>query len=133
MKIKHWVQTLITAVLLHVALIAISILEVFIYSMTIVRGKTEEFYSKHAEVSGPWVSGIFGSLFIVLLVRRFIRQQHDGPLVYAIALPVMYTIIDLILIGMWMNDWTHFTFTTILVNGLKLGASLLSYLIFRRK
>jgi len=44
MNLRTWLEIVVTAVLLHVALILISIIEVFIYSMAVVPGKDQEFY-----------------------------------------------------------------------------------------
>lgn len=133
MRPLDWVKIFFTAVLLHVALIAISILEVFIYSLLIVPGKDPAFYSQHAQQSGPWISGIFGFIFIFLLVRRFARRSPEKCLVYAVALPAIYIINDLILLQLWDPDWIKQPLVIILGNGPKAISSFLSYLIFKPK
>lgn len=128
---KVWLEIFVTALLLHVALILISIIEVFIYSMAFVTGRDQAFYSAHAEVSGPWVSGIFGFILIFLLVRRFIKKYSDHHLLYTIALPATYIIIDLLLLVAWGVDWSGLQPVMFLSNGVKLVAAGLSYWIFK--
>ena len=124
---KFWLKLIGVALLLHIVLILFSILEVAIYSYLIVPGKTEVFYKSHAEISGPWISGIFGSLFIFLLVRRFIKQNKGPFLTYTIALPFIYIIIDMLMLLAFQINWKEHLPVFLLANGAKIICSLIAY------
>lgn len=89
-KNKFWLKLIGTAILLHIVLIALSILEVTIYSYLVAPGKDEAFYKAHTQISAPWVSGIGGSVIIFLLIRNFIKKNNDRHLTYIIAFPLTY-------------------------------------------
>ena len=74
-----WLKLIGIVLLLHVVLILLSIIEVAIFSYLITPGKDTAFYSAHAKVSAPWIAAIFGSLFIFLLVKRFIKKISCRP------------------------------------------------------
>ena len=128
---KFWLKLIGVAFLLHIVLILVSILEVAIYSYLIVPGKNEAFYKSHAEISGPWISGIFGSLFIFLIVRRFIKQNNGRYLTYTIALPFVYIIIDILMLLPFQINWKEHLPVFLLANGAKIISSLMSYYIYR--
>lgn len=128
-----WLKLIGMALVLHIALIAISILEVTIYSYLIDPGKDQAFYSAHAEITGPWISGIFGSLFMFLLVKRYIKKFNTNILLYAIALPVIYMLIDqLILVAAGADIMGHLMIFVI-ANGVKVIGSLAAYIIYKPK
>ena len=129
---KFWLKLIGVAFLLHVALIIISILEVTIYSYLIAPGKDEAFYKAHAEISGPWISGIFGSLFIFLIVRRFIKQNNGQYLTYTIALPFIYILMDIIMLVPFQINWNEHLPVFLAANGVKIAASFFSYFIYKR-
>lgn len=128
-----WLKLIGMALALHIILILILILEVAVYSYLINPGKDEIFYTAHAEITGPWISGIFGALFMFLLVKRYIRKFSANILLYAIALPVVYMIIDqLILVSAGVNLIGHFM-VFIIANGVKVLGSLAAYFIYKPK
>ncbi|HKR03744.1 MAG TPA: hypothetical protein VJY62_03845 [Bacteroidia bacterium] len=129
---KFWLKLIGVAFLLHIALILLSILEVTIYSYLIVPGKDGAFYQAHAEISGPWISGIFGSLFIFLLVRRFIKQNNGRFLTYTIALPFIYIIMDILMLLPFQINWNEHLPVFLLANGAKVVSSFLSFYIYKR-
>lgn len=129
---KFWLKLIGIAFLLHIVLIIISILEVTIYSYLIAPGKDEAFYQAHAQISGPWVSGIFGSLFIFLLVRRFINQNNGLFLTYTIALPFIYIIMDILMLLPFQINWNEHLPVFLLANGAKIVSSFLSYSIYKQ-
>lgn len=96
-------------------------------------GKEEAFYESHAGVSGPWVSGIFGSLFIFFIVRRYIKKNYGQPLTYAIAFPLVYIIWDVIILLPFNINWLEHLPVLLMANGVKVAASLLSFYIYRNK
>jgi hypothetical protein len=130
---KFWLKLIGAAFLLHIVLIIISILEVTIYSYLIVPGKDEAFYQVHAQISGPWVSGIFGSLFIFLLVRRFIKQSNGRYLTYTIAFPFTYIIMDVLMLLPFHINWNEHLPVFLIANGAKIVSSFLSYYIYLQK
>jgi hypothetical protein len=117
--IRTILKALFGAVLLHIALIATSILEVFVYSMLIDPGMDQKYYEHHAELSGPWISAIFGSLYIFLIVRFFVKRNEKHHSLYAISTPVIYLVIDLIIVGFYITDWAKEGPTIALANGVK--------------
>lgn len=131
---KHfWLKLVGIALLLHVILIMISILEVAVYSYLINPGKDEAFYIMHAQTTGPWISGIFGTLFMFLLVKRYIKKFSANVLLYAIALPVVYLAIDqLIFILAGVNIMEHIM-VSIIANGVKVVGALAAYFIYKPK
>ena len=128
----NWIKLTGLAFLLHIALILISIIEVFFYSLLISPGKDEAFYEDHANDSGPWVSGIFGSLLIFFLVRRFIKKNNNGQhLTYTIALPLIYILLDVIILLFFNIDWNEHFPILLMANGVKIAAAFLSYYIYK--
>ena len=130
---KFWLKLIGTALLLHIILILISILEVTIYSYLIVPGKEKEFYEAHAAVAGPWVSAIFGSLLMFFAVKRFLKRFSQQQLTYAIWLPVIYIEIDLILIFAAGYELKDFLYQSVLATVPKIFAVTLAYFLYRNK
>lgn len=129
---KFWLKLIGVALLLHIVLIVISILEVAIYSNLINPGKGKAFYSAHATVSAPWVSAIFGSLFMFLLVKRFIKRFSQQHLAYTIWLPVIYIVIDFLLFfgsGYELKDLDYQFF---LAKSVKIIAAWLAYFLYSK-
>lgn len=129
---KFWLKLIGVAFLLHIVLIIISILEVAIYSYLIVPGKDEAFYQAHAQISGPWISGIFGSLFIFLIVRRFIKKNNGHYLRYTMALPFTYILMDIIILLLFQINWNEHLPVFLSANGAKIISSFLSYYTYKR-
>lgn len=125
-----WLKLIGTAVLLHVALILLSIIEVAVYSLVIEPGHNEAFYMSHANSSGPWVSGIFGALFMFLLVRWFLKRFSKQQLAYAIGLPVIYHAIDLALL-LPSAELQDFVVPFALATAAKIGGVITAYFIYR--
>ncbi len=129
---KIWFKLIGTAILLHVVLILISIIEVVIYSYIISPGKDQDFYSTHANITGPWISGIFGSLFMFLLVKRFLKRFSRQQLRYAIGLPAIYLAIDLILLFISGYELKDFVYQFVLATVPKIVAVSVAYFIYSR-
>jgi len=130
-KNKFWLKLIGSAILLHIVLIALSILEVAIYSYLIAPGKDEAFYNAHAQISGPWISGICGSLIIFLLVRNFIKKNSERHLTYTIAFPLIYIAMDILMLLPFNINWTEHLPIFLMANGAKIAASFLSYFIYK--
>ena len=131
-KNKFWLKLIGVAILLHIILIALSILEVAIYSWLIAPNKDEAFYKAHAQLSGPWISGICGSLIIFLLVRNFMKKNKDGHLTYTIALPLTYIAMDILLVLPFKINWTEYLPILLMANVAKIAASFLSYFVYKQ-
>ena len=131
-KNKFWLKLIGVAILLHIILIALSILEVAIYSYLIAPDKDEAFYKAHAQISGPWISGICGSLIIFLLVRNFIKKNNDRHLTYTIAFPLTYIAMDILMLLPFNINWTEHLPIFLMANGAKIAASFLSYFIYKK-
>lgn len=131
-KNRFWPKLIGVAILLHIVLLALSILEVAIYSYLIAPDKDEGFYKAHAQISGPWVSGIFGSLIIFLLVRNFINKNNDRNLTYTIAFPLTYIAMDIVMLLPVNINWTEHLPIFLMANGAKIAASFLSYFIYKQ-
>lgn len=127
-----WLKLFGVVLLLHVVLVLMSIVEVAIYSYLINPGHEKEFYSKHAEQSGPWISAIFGTLLIFFLVKRFIRRFSHQHLPYALALPIIYTISDSLFFIASGAGTQVFTFQFIMSHAIKIGAGLLAYSVYSK-
>ena len=128
-----WLKLIGVALLLHVILIALSIIEVAIYSFAFAPGKDEAFYKEHANITGPWVSAIFGSFIIFLLVRNFIKKNNERLLTYTIAFPAAYMILDVLMLLPFQINWNEHLPVFLMANGAKMAASLLAYLIYKNQ
>jgi len=129
---NFWLKLIGAAILLHIVLILISILEVAIYSYLIARGKDEAFYNTHATITGPWISAIFGSLFMFFLVKRFTKRFSQQQLAYAIWLPTIYIAIDLIFFFVAGYEFKDFVYPFVLATIPKIVAVLLAYFLYSR-
>ena len=130
-SIKFWLKPFLAAIFLHIALIAISIIIELFYSSFINPGKDDAFYRKHAEITGPWISGIFGSLLVFLIVRRYIKRNSNRFWVFALSFPLIYFITDIIILSFFPINWADQFPVLLLSNGVKFVASFLSYYIFK--
>jgi hypothetical protein len=125
-----WLKLIGAAFLLHVALIVLSIIEVAVYSYLINPGHDTKFYSEHAKQSGPWISTIFGPLLIFFLVKRFISRFSSRQLTYALALPIIYTILDYLIFAVSGAGADAFAFQFIISHIIKISAGLLAYFVY---
>ena len=133
MKQKYfWLKLIGVVLLLHALLIVLSIIEVAIYSYIINPGHTKEFYSQHANESGPWISTLFGPLLIFLVVKRFIRRFSYQHLTYAIAVPVIYTLTDYLIFAASGAGADVFSLPIILSHALKIVAGLAAWFLFSK-
>jgi hypothetical protein len=103
-----------------------------------VPGQPESHYSDHAKLSAPWVAGIVGGLQMYFFTYLYLRNHTTKRLLYALALPSMYLIIDLIidtLILLTTTDkFTGAFATAILLSTLvRYAGALLAYYIHEKK
>ncbi|RYY26933.1 MAG: hypothetical protein EOO04_10145 [Chitinophagaceae bacterium] len=130
---KFWLKIIGLSFLLHVVLIICSVIEVTIYSYLINPGHEQSYYQRHAELSGPWVSGVLGSLFVFLIVRRYLLRHEDRRLDFTLALPLLYIIMDVIILLPFQINWKEHLPVLLAANGAKLAASILTYLALKNK
>lgn len=129
-KLPFWLKPLLAAILLHIALITISILVELLYSSFVNPGKDAAFYKSHAETTGPWISGIFGSILVFLIVRWYLKRNTNRHLAFAIAFPTVYFITDIIILSFFPVNWSEVLPVLLLSNGAKFLAAIVSYLLY---
>lgn len=99
-----WLRMTGWALLIHVILIVISILEVFIYSL-IRPSESESFYEKHAELTAPYVSLIFGFFIFFFVLRMFARNRFGQRFNITLAIVAIYTITDFVIVQWAGVNW----------------------------
>lgn len=97
----RWGLAVVATLLAQVALIALSIICVAVYSYAIHTGETQEFYSAFAKVSGPWVSLIAGGPVFFLIARWIRRRAPAAALGTAMAMSGLYLAIDVAILLAW--------------------------------
>lgn len=103
---KTWLKIFVWAILIHITLIVLSVLEVFIYSL-FKPNQEDSFYTEHAELTGPYISIFFG-FFIFYFVARYLSKDFTrNKIVFALSLPIIYTIIDFLIVHYSGVDWNN--------------------------
>jgi hypothetical protein len=110
-----------------VTLVVISFIEVAVYSYLINPEQTESAYEAHAELSAPYVSGIFGFVVFFLVARYWKKKDYDNSLKLAIMFPLIYIVLDIILITSFGVKWSDFILIFLLANSAKFLGSYLGY------
>ena len=117
-----------------VILVLISFLEVAIYSYLINPGKDLILYEKHAEITAPYISGIFGFVLFFLLNAYWTKKNYTNAAKLSLILPLTYLCLDLtLLLSVGNIDWSEFILIFILANGAKFLGSILGHRAFRNK
>lgn len=110
---KTALKIIMWSILLHVALIALTILEVFIYSMAVNPGQDNRVYEQHAQQSGPYVGILAGFVFVYFVTVWLKRKTLQGDRLICFGLPVGYIILDVLILVLsgtdWMNHLTLFS------------------------
>lgn len=103
-----WLKLTFWALIIHVILIALSILEVFMYSL-IKPNQENSFYTEHAELSGPYISIFFGFILFYFITRFLSKRFTKNKIVIALSLPFIYTIMDFVMVHYSGVNWKeHF-------------------------
>jgi hypothetical protein len=126
MKRISWLKIFGIAILIHVILIALSFLEVFIYSTLINPGQTKVFYEGHATKTAPYVATIAGFILMYLFVVRLSRKKETNPFLIGLALPIIYIVIDFILLAVTIPDWTKQLNIPLISNFIKFLAGIIA-------
>jgi hypothetical protein len=92
LKIIMW------TILLHVILIALTVLEVFIYSTVFNSGQDNSVYENHAQKSGPLIAIILGFVLVYVVAARLSKANKDNIKLICIGLPIGYILLDVIII-----------------------------------
>ena len=90
--------------LAQIALIALSIICVAVYSYAIHTGETQEFYNQFAQTSGPWVSLIAGGPVFVLIARWIRRRAPSAAFDTAMAMAGIYLAFEIAVLLLWSGD-----------------------------
>ena len=90
--------------LAEIALIALSVIVVAIYSYTIHTGETQAFYEAFARASGPWVSLIAGGPVFFLTSRWIRRRAGSAALKTAVAQVALYLALEVVFLLLWPGN-----------------------------
>ena len=126
--IKYTILKLIGLVILTmITLVIISILEVTLYSYVINPGQDVSVYDAHAEMTAPYISGIFGFIVFFLIARHWKKKGYQNLLKLVILFPLIYVLLDIIIITIAGVQWSDFIIIFLLANGSKFLGSYLGY------
>lgn len=115
------------SILTMAILVIISILEVAVYSYLVNPGQATEAYDAHANVSAPYISGIFGFIIFFLVNRYWKRKGYQDLLKLAILFPLTYVLIDIVILVAAQIDWSAFGLIFLIANTAKFLGSYLGY------
>lgn len=122
---KYLIPKLIgLAFLTMIALVLISFVEVAIYSYLIHPGETASFYDAHAELTAPYISGIFGFIAFFLVSRYWKKKQYENAFALSLYFPLTYVLLDIVLItAMAADQWGSFWLIFLVANAAKFAGS----------
>ena len=116
------------ALMTMITLIIISFLEVAIYSYLINPGQAVSVYEAHAEVSAPYISGIFGLIIFFLVARYWTKKGFQNVPKLIVLYPVIYVLLDIgVLLLAGMTTWSDFILTFFIANTAKFLGCYLGY------
>lgn len=115
------------AVLTMITLVIISFLEVAVYSYLVNPGQEERVYEAHANASAPYISGIFGFIVFFLVARYWKKKKYPDAGKRAFLFPLVYVLLDIILITAAGVKWADFIFIFAIANAAKFLGSYLGY------
>ena len=100
----RWGLAAVATLMAEIALIALSIICVAVYSYAIHTGETPEFYGEFAKVSGPWISLIAGGPVFFLIARWIRRRAQSAAFETAMAMAGLYLAIEIVVLLLWPGD-----------------------------
>ena len=100
----RWGLAVVATLMAEIAMIALSIICVAVYSYAIHTGETPEFYGEFARVSGPWVSLIAGAPVFFLIARWIRRRSRSTAFHTAMAMAGLYLAIEIAVLLLWPGD-----------------------------
>ncbi|MGB5459490.1 MAG: hypothetical protein WBM91_16035 [Eudoraea sp.] len=102
-----WLKIIGWALLIHIILIALSILEVVIFSSLIEPGQQPTYYEQHAQMTAPYVSIIFGIILFFFISRLLVKKRYNKRKFIGLMLPGIYIIMDLVFLLLSDTNWGH--------------------------
>jgi hypothetical protein len=116
------------AILIMITLVIISFLEVAVYSYLINPGQEQSAYEAHANSSAPYISAIFGFIVFFLITRYWKKKEYPNVLKLAILFPLIYILLDIIIITSAGVKWADFILIFAIANSAKLLGSYSGYI-----
>lgn len=110
-------------------LVLISFIEVAVYSYFVNPGQEVTIYDAHAELTAPYISGIFGFSIFFLVARQWKRKKFENLLKLILLFPLTYILLDTILLTVVGVQWSDFILIFTIANGAKFLGSYLGYRI----
>lgn len=114
-------------ILTMIVLVALSFAEVAVYSYLIYPAQAQSVYEAHANLSAPYISGIFGFIIFFLVARYWARKEYPNAFKLAILFPVTYIVLDSIIITAAGVKWSDFILIFAIANTAKFSGSYLGY------
>ncbi|MBL7902906.1 MAG: hypothetical protein JNK73_12995 [Bacteroidia bacterium] len=125
---KHILLKLVgLAILTMITLVLISFIEVAVYSYLIHPGQEQSVYEAHANLSAPYISAIFGFIVFFLVARYWNKKEYPNGFRLAILFPIIYILLDSILITAAGVKWSDFFFIFVTANAAKFLGSYLGF------
>jgi len=115
------------AILTMITLVIMSFIEVAVYSYLINPGQEQSVYEAHANASAPYISGIFGFIVFYLVARYWQKKGYQNVFKLAILFPLMYILLDIIIITAAGVKWSDFFLIFAIANAAKFLGSFLGY------
>ena len=115
------------AILTMITLVIISFIEVAVYSYLINPGQENSVYEAHAEVSAPYISGIFGFIVFFLVARHWKKKEYQNVIKLIFLFPLIYVLLDIIIITSAGVKWSDFFLIFAIANAAKFLGSYLGY------
>ena len=116
------------SILVMMILVIISVLEVTAYSYVVSPGQDVSFYNAHAELSAPYISGIFGFIVFFLITRYWTKKGYADVARLAVLFPLTYVLLDISVISLSAFDqWPSFIWIFVIANAAKFLGSYLGY------
>lgn len=84
--------------MLHIILIALTVLEVFIYSGFFNAGQDKLVYEQHAAKVAPYIAIIVGFILTFGIAVRLIKKNPAEKRLIGLGLPIGYILIDILIL-----------------------------------
>ncbi len=126
---KTFLKLGLWAIIIHVILIALTILEVFIYSTFINSGQDKSVYEQHAQNTAPYIAIIGGFGLIYLIAIQLKGKIKSSERLICLGLPIGYILLDVLLLIVSRTDLRN-NFTIFLIS--YLTKLLAGYLAMKR-
>lgn len=125
-----WLKIIGWAILIHIILISISVLEVLVYSMIINPNQEQLVYEQHAQLTAPYITIIFGVLFFFFVSRMLTKQRYSKRKIIGIVFPLIYIIFDILILGLSETHWSKLYLVFIVLFLTKILSSYLGATVF---